>query len=203
MTFWDRISGVYDLAERFNQKAVRGMARETARRVPAGSRFLECAAGTGEISLAAAHSAGEVLCTDLSSAMLERAKLKAARLGLGNIAFARRDLLRLPEADRSFDAVCAGNVLHLLEDPEAAVRELRRVTAAGGVLLLPTFLMGEAGPWMRFLVRLYRLAGFRFRRSFTAQSYAAFFDGIGIPPEEMVIIPGRMPVGLAVIRKPA
>lgn len=201
-TFWDRIAGLYDLAESANRRAVRGMAEAAARRVPVGSHMLECAAGTGEISLAAAPFAGRVLCTDLSLPMLERARRKAAQQGLSNIEFAQRDVFQLPDPDGSFGAVCAANVLHLLDAPEKAVAELWRVTAPGGVLLLPTFLMGEAGPVMRALVSLYRLLGFRQKHQFTRQGYRTFFEGLGLPVSELTVVPGHLPVGLAVLQKP-
>lgn len=201
-TFWDRIAGLYDLAESANRRAVRGMAVAAAHRVPVGSYMLECAAGTGEISLAAAPFAGRVLCTDLSLSMLERAKQKAVRRGLSNIEFAQRDLLHLPDPDGSFGAVCAANVLHLLDAPEVAVAELWRVTAPGGILILPTFLMGEAGPVMRVLVSLYRLLGFRQKHLFTRQSYRTFFEGLDLPVSQLTVVQGRLPVGLAVLQKP-
>lgn len=200
-TFWDRIAGLYDLAQSANRRAVRGMAAEAARRVPVGSDMLECAAGTGEISLAAAPFAGRILCTDLSLPMLEQARQKAARRGLSQIEFAQRDLFHLPDPDGSFGAVCAANVLHLLDAPERAVAELWRVTAPGGVLLLPTFLMGEAGPLMKGLISLYRLLGFRQKQLFTRQSYRAFLARAGLPDCQLTVIPGRLPVGMAVIQK--
>ena len=201
-TFWDRFAGWYDLAERTNGRAVRGMALEVARRLPENTDFLECAAGTGEISLAAAPFVRRAVCTDLSPAMLDRARKKAAKRGISNIGFQQRDLFHLPEGDRTYGAVCAGNVLHLLDRPEDAVTELWRVTAPGGVLLLPTFLMGESGPLMNALVALYRLLGFRQKHSFTRRSYRAFFEDLGMPLAELTVIPGRIPVGLAVLRKP-
>ena len=201
-TFWDNIAGLYDLAEKTNGRAVRGMAAEVTRRLPENTDYLECAAGTGEISLAAAPFVRRVVCTDLSLPMLDRARKKAARRDLPNIEFPQRDLFHLPEGDGTYGAVCAGNVLHLLDHPEDAVAELWRVTAPGGCLLLPTFLMGESGPLMDTLVALYRLLGFRQKHTFTRQSYRAFFEGLGLPLAELAVIPGRMPVGLAVLRKP-
>ena len=65
-TFWDNIAGLYDLAEKTNGRAVRGMAAEVTRRLPENTDFLECAAGTGEISLAAAPFVRRVVCTGLS-----------------------------------------------------------------------------------------------------------------------------------------
>lgn len=202
-TFWDRIAGIYDLAERFNRRAVQEMTAETVRRLPPGCGLLECAAGTGAISLAAAPSVRHVWCTDLSLPMLDQARAKAGKLGLSNIEFAQRDLFHLPEPSGTYGAVCAANVLHLLDSPEAAVRELWRVTAPGGVLLLPTFLQGQPGALMKVLLPLYKLLGFRPRHAWTAESYRAFFENMGLPPREMAFIPGRLPVGLAVLEKPA
>lgn len=202
-TFWDNIAGLYDLAERTNGRAVRGMAAEVAHRLPENTDFLECAAGTGELSLAAAPFVRQVVCTDLSLPMLDRARRKAVRRGLTNIEFQQRDLFYLPDGDETYGAVCAGNVLHLLDRPDEAVAELWRVTAPGGVLLLPTFLTGESGPLMNILVALYRLLGFRQKHTFTRQSYRAFFESLGLPLAEVAVIPGRMPVGLAVLRKPS
>jgi SAM-dependent methyltransferase len=45
------------------------------------------------------------------------------------------DAVALPLADRSFDAVVAVNTLDHLHDPRVALREARRVLAAGGLLV--------------------------------------------------------------------
>lgn len=201
-SFWERFAFLYDLAEGTNAKAVRGMVTAVAQQVPAGASVLECAAGTGEISLAAAPKAGHVLCTDLSRAMLDRAFGKARRLGLANVDFALRDLLHLTDPDECFDVVIAANVLHLLDAPEAAIRELWRVTRPGGLLILPTFLMGEAGLGFRVLIRLYRLLGFRSKREYTPADYRAMVEGCGLGSLEYSVVPGRLPVGLAVLTKP-
>lgn len=203
MTFWDRWARVYDRAQWTNRRVNAAAAARTAALVPPGARVLDCAAGTGLFSLAAAERAGFVLCTDLSEAMLEQARKKAVRRGLSNVAFARRDLLALPEADGAFDAVIAVNVLHLLPAPERAVRELWRVTAPGGVLLLPTYLQGKAGAVSGTVIKIYHGMGFHYERAFTPESYRAFLESLHLGPAELEIIPGPLPVGLAVLRKPA
>ena len=58
MTFWDEIAGVYDLAEWTNKKANAETIRQVRELVPQWSSVLDCAAGTGEFSLAAAERAG-------------------------------------------------------------------------------------------------------------------------------------------------
>ena len=84
--FWDRWARLYDLTQWTNRRANAAAAARVAALVPLGSLVLDCAAGMGLFSLAAAERAGFVLCTDLSEAMLERAKRKARRKGLSNPA---------------------------------------------------------------------------------------------------------------------
>ncbi|WP_141583183.1 class I SAM-dependent methyltransferase [Actinomadura sp. WMMA1423] len=48
----------------------------------------------------------------------------------------RADALRLPFRDAAFDAAVAVNLLPLLDDPDRALREARRVLAPGGLLLV-------------------------------------------------------------------
>lgn len=199
--FWDRIARVYDLAERTNKKANTEAVQKAAALTPRGARVLDCAAGTGEFSLALAPRAGTVLCTDLSRSMLDRAAAKAEKRGLSNLTFAVRDLTALPDPDGAFDVAVAANVLHLLPEPEKAVAELWRVTAPGGKLILPTYLQGEAGPGFRLLIALYKLLGFRPRYFFTLDSYAEFFRHCGLTAQ-VTRVDGCLPVGFAVLSKP-
>mgnify|MGYP000012415193 CR=1 FL=1 len=202
--FWDRVSGLYDLAERTNRTALTGMIAAIQRRVRPGSKILECAAGTGEISLAlAAHSSPhDVLCTDLSSSMLRRAEQKARKRRLNRIRFALRDLFQLDDRDESFDVVIAANVLHLLKRPEQAVRELWRVVRPGGLLILPTFLTGEASLGYRVLLKGYQLLGYRDYHHFRSAGYRRFLHGSLAQPVDYERIEGRLPIGLAAIQKP-
>ena len=137
--FWDKIAGVYDLAESINGDVYHEMCAQTERLVPAGAKVLDCAAGTGELSLAAAKNAEFVVCTDLSEKMLKNARRKAGFFGADNISFETRNIFDLKDPDNTYDIVIAGNVLHLLKNPQGAVMELYRVLKPGGKLLLPTF----------------------------------------------------------------
>ena len=201
--FWDRWSRFYDCAQWSNRRANAAAAARTAELVPAGARVLDCAAGTGLFSLAAAERAASVLCTDLSEAMLEQAKRKARRRGLSNLRFARRDVTALPDPDGGFDAVIAANVLHLLPEPERAVRELWRVTAPGGRLILPTYLQGKTGTAYGTMIRIYQGVGFHYEHAFTPETYRMLLERLNLGRVTVEVIPGRLPVGLAVVQKPA
>ena len=200
-TFWDRVAGLYDLAEWTNRRAYATAAARTAELVPIGARVLDCAAGTGAFSLAAAKRADSVLCTDQSEAMLDRARRKAAKKGLTNIGFARRDITALSDPDGAFDAVIAANVLHLLPQPEIAVRELWRVAAPGGRLILPTFLQGKIGAAYGAMIKIYQGVGFHYEYAFTPETYREFLERLELGPVTVEVIDGRVPEGIGILEK--
>ncbi len=200
-TFWDRIAGLYDLAEWSNRKVNAAAKVRVGALVPNGARVLDCAAGTGEFSLAAAEHAASVLCTDRSEAMLARARKKAAKRGVSNVEFAVRDITALPDPDGSFDAVIAANVLHLLPDPGPAVRELWRVTAPAGRLILPTYLQGKAGAAYGTMIKIYQGVGFHYEHAFTPETYRAFLEGLGLAPVALEVISGGVPEGIGILKK--
>lgn len=201
-SFWDRFAKLYNFAESFNAKAYQGMIRVITECVPDGSDILECAAGTGILSAALAPKAKHVLCTDYSLPMLAEAKTRAERLQLRNLDFAQRDIFHLEDSDNSYDVVIAANVLHLLDTPQDAIRELWRVTKPGGMLILPTFLLGEADFGFRQVIRLYKLLGFDSKRNYTRHSYQKMVDGCGLGKAHYTLVRGRLPVGLAILKKP-
>ena len=200
-TFWDRAAGLYDLFEWSNRKVNDAARTRAGELIPAGARVLDCAAGTGEFSLAAAKRAGSVLCTDQSEAMLARARKKVRKRGLSNVSFARRDITALPDPDGSFDAVIAANVLHLLPDPEPAVRELWRVVAPGGRLILPTYLQGKAGTAYGAMIKIYLGVGFHYEHAFTSETYREFLERLKLAPVALEVIPGGVPEGIGILEK--
>lgn len=98
--------------------------------IPAGARVLELGCGNGKALAALARSASAVVAVDISRAALRACG--AAYLSRADLA--RADLLRLPFADGSFDAVAAFHVLeHISQaDRPGAVEEIGRVLVPGG-----------------------------------------------------------------------
>ncbi len=197
MSFWDRIAGVYDIAQAANGKAKKEMARLTEGLIPCGARVLDTAAGTGVLTVAAAKKAAEVVCTDLSLPMLDKARAKTERLGFDNIRFEARNIFALADEDETYDVTMAGNVLHLLADPQAAVRELCRVTKKGGLIILPTYMLGKKNN----LVELYKTFGFEPSTNYSPQRYRRMLEECGCGPVKARLIKGMIPCCFAVIKK--
>ncbi|RKE20944.1 methyltransferase domain-containing protein [Streptomyces sp. TLI_171] len=102
-----------------------------------GQRVLDVGCGPGTITADLAGLVGpdgRVTGIDPSAEVLGQAAALAAERGLDNLSFETADVYRLPYPDASFDVVHAHQVLQHLADPVAALREMRRVTAPGGVI---------------------------------------------------------------------
>ncbi|HLL08254.1 MAG TPA: demethylmenaquinone methyltransferase [Nocardioidaceae bacterium] len=117
-----------------------------------GERVLDLAAGTGASSQPFADAGSRVVPCDFSLRML--ATGKQARPAL---AFTAGDALRLPFADSTFDAVTSSFGLRNVNDADAALRELLRVTRPGGRLVLCEFSRPTWAPWrtayLKYLMR--------------------------------------------------
>jgi demethylmenaquinone methyltransferase/2-methoxy-6-polyprenyl-1,4-benzoquinol methylase len=127
---FDRIARVYD---RMNSVMTAGMHhrwRERAAdlaRVGPGSRALDVGTGTGDLAIELARRGAAVTGLDFAPAMLEVARRKAP-----DIAFERGDALALPHGDGEFDAATVGFGARNFSDLDRGLREMARVTRAGG-----------------------------------------------------------------------
>ncbi|MEY7851494.1 class I SAM-dependent methyltransferase [Natrarchaeobius sp. A-rgal3] len=92
-------------------------------------RILEIACGTGRFTVMLAEAGADVVGLDISAAMLQQGRSKSQNAELsGTLEFLRGDAGRLPFPDDHFDTVIAMRFFHLADDPEAFLREMRRVS---------------------------------------------------------------------------
>ena len=102
-----------------------------------GQRILDLAAGTGASSVALARSGAEVTAGDFSPGMISEGRRRHGHVP--NVTFVQADAMALPFADDSFDAVTISFGLRNVNDPRLALREMLRVTAPGGRLVVCEF----------------------------------------------------------------
>lgn len=114
----------------FSQAAAR-RAVELAEIGP-GDRYLDVAAGTGALTLAAAAAGASVTAIDFAEGMLDILREKLARAGVDDVEVRQMDGQALEFGDGEFDAVGSGFGLVFFPDPPRGVREMRRVLTSGG-----------------------------------------------------------------------
>ena len=197
--FWNKISPVYDLFENvYNRKVYKGTGIKVAELIDKNDSVLECACGTGAITEEIAKKCRQVLATDFAEGMLKRASKKCRKYA--NASFRHEDITDIKCEDESFDKVVAGNVIHLLPEPEKALNELLRVVRPGGKVIIPTYInmsRDSSGFAVKFIEKL----GAEFKRQFDIDSYKKFFEDKGFKDVEFYVVDGRMPCAIAVITK--
>jgi len=131
---YDRIAPFYDpleaLIERLSFRHWRQYLWSRVR----GLRILEVGVGTGK-NIPYYPKGAQVTAIDLSPAMLQQAREKAARAG-SLVDLRLMDVQHLEFPDATFDAVVGTFVFCSVPDAIQGLREVRRVTRPGGQILL-------------------------------------------------------------------
>ncbi len=136
---FDRIAAVYDPMNTAMTAGLhhrwRARAADLARLAP-GGLALDVATGTGDLALELASRVapdGEVLGSDFSERMLDRARAKAAARAAGaRLRFEWADAMSLPYPDDAFDAATVGFGARNFEDLGRGLAEMARVVRPGG-----------------------------------------------------------------------
>ena len=97
-----------------------------------GDTVLDVACGGGIVVCAFAPHVRQATGIDMTPAMLDRARQLAAENGIANVTWDRGDVGRLPYDDGAFDIVVTRFSMHHFLDPLAVLREMARVCAPGG-----------------------------------------------------------------------
>jgi malonyl-CoA O-methyltransferase len=133
-------------AARYDQVAV--LARETGRRLaerldwvkltPARSVDLGCATGDGVRELQRRYPAATAIAVDFSLAMLAATRQRTPPALVAPLLI-NADARCLPLATTSVDLVWSNLVLHWLDDPQPAFREVHRILSDGGLFSFAMF----------------------------------------------------------------
>jgi ubiquinone/menaquinone biosynthesis C-methylase UbiE len=126
---FDEISPAYDSTrEPLHPSTIAALA--AALRATGVRRLLEVGVGTGRIASPLVGEGFEVTGIDASRGMLGRARSK----GISRLV--RGSAYQLPFLDGSFDATLFVHILHVLDEPERALREGGRVGRQGAFALV-------------------------------------------------------------------
>ena len=155
-SFWDRHAKLYTpIQEKSNRSLFPIVIPLCLPYLTGDSKVLELACGSGQYTRHLAGKAGSWEATDFSPRMVEEARKRQ----IPGAVFSVQDATDLPYGDGSFDLVLIANALHVMPEPEKALREIHRVLKPGGILLAPTFIY--EGKMQRLKLRIMEIGGFR------------------------------------------
>ncbi|MCW2816370.1 MAG: methylase involved in ubiquinone/menaquinone biosynthesis [Nocardioides sp.] len=138
-TFWDAEAATFDdepdhgLGDPATREAWRQLL--AAHLPPAPCDVVDLGCGTGTLSVLLAEAGHRVRGTDLSPAMVERARAKASAAGL-DVTFGVGDAAEPPYDVATVDVVLCRHVLWALPDPEAALARWVGLLRPGGRIVL-------------------------------------------------------------------
>ena len=172
---WDLYAPVYEIAMRSDRKIYQFMYDRIPEMIR-GKEVLEIATGPGLLAKHVAPAAKRMTATDYSDGMIAEARKGSCP---ENLTFEVADAAALPYEDKSFDAVLISNALHVMPEPEKALREIDRVLRSGGILIAPNFVEHKTGFGSRVWSGILTLAGIRFEHQWSGPEYLSWLDAHG------------------------
>jgi SAM-dependent methyltransferase len=130
-----RQATVFSTAPAISDEDALRMIVEAARPGP-DDRLLDVACGPGLVVCAFAPHVREASGIDVTPAMLDRARKLAGDKGLANVTWRQGDVYALPYQDASFTIVTTRFSFHHFLDPAAVLREMVRVCAPQGRIVV-------------------------------------------------------------------
>lgn len=153
--FWNRVAGRYAARPLKDVAAYDAMLAEVASRLKPSDKVLELGCGTGGTAIRLAPHVSSWTATDFSAEMIRIARDKPAG---ANVTF------RLADAQNAydggpFDAICAFNVLHLVDDQPATLAQIFANLKPGGLLISKTWCFADLKFKFRLLFRALQFVG--------------------------------------------
>ena len=141
--FWDKMANKADPHDGRMGGVEFETVEHTLKYLKHSDTVLDYACGTGSMTLEIANHVKEIYAADLSARMLAVVKSRAEQSGIENIYFTQGTIFDVPHEDGSLDVILAFNILHLLEDPRAAIQKINQLLKPGGVFISATACLGE------------------------------------------------------------
>lgn len=169
---WDIYAPIYEKAMHMDKKYY-GYMYDRIPVIIKDKEVLEIATGPGLLAKHVAHFTKKMLATDYSDGMIKEAKKGEYP---NNLTFEVADATSLPYNDNSFDVVIIANALHVMANPDKALKEIDRVLREDGVMIAPNFVGHNKGTRSKIWSNILKLAGIKFEHQWTSDEYIKWLD---------------------------
>ena len=188
--FWQRFAKIYTAFMAKNDVAYIAICDSLNDFVDSGKKVLELACGTGQITFHMADKAAAWIATDYSENMIKEAEKRKKQEAVNcKAVFEVQDATNLTYGEGQFDVVVIANPLHIMPDPDAALKEIYRVLKKDGILFAPTFVY-ESG-YSKPLIWLMEKAGFKTYHKWGRAEYTKYVGQKGFCVEKDILVKGK------------
>ena len=153
--FWNRVAARYAARPLKNVPAYEAMLADVASRLKDTDAVLEIGCGTGGTAIRLSAGVAQWTATDFSAEMVKIAKAKPSE---GNVSFVVSDASSAFDGG-PFDAICAFNVLHLVDDLPGTLTRIHAHLKPGGQLISKTWCFHDMKLSVRALFPVLRVIG--------------------------------------------
>lgn len=200
INFWNKIASNYDKVVGSDEKLYKQIIEMLKETIKGKENILEIATGTGTLAIAISSEADKIEACDISTNMLSIAKKKAEENGCKNINFQLQDACALTYKPSSFDVVIISNALHIMPNPEMALKQIFNALKPNGILIAPTFLHGQT-LMARMASKIMSVSGFKAYAKWNEKSFIKFLEDNGFIQQERKMFSGILPLLYVVARK--
>ncbi len=196
--FWDRFAKLYAPFMKKDKGAYDRVCEYISPHLDKDMDVLELACGSGQLSFSLSKHTKTWIGTDFSEKMI----LEAKKCGeYENLTFEVADATALSFADEEFDCVMIANALHIMPNPDRAMKEIHRVLKPNGTLFAPTFLWKE-GKQRNIIKSLMSISGFKIYQEWNKKQFEDFIEEYGFSLVEMKLVHGGLaPIGVLIAKK--
>ena len=156
---WTRLTDRLGYPRAYRRLLTQFLPKTAGVEEPQSLRVLDVGIGTGSFSLAFADAwdgAVDLAGIDLSASMVEIAEQRLARAGIASNVV-QGNVTELPFQAARFDVVLVAHVLEHLQDPAAALAEIRRVLVPDGWVVMCMTRKSFLGAYVQWKWRTHRL----------------------------------------------
>ena len=140
---WNLIASNYDESEEPFREIHSENLKKTRKYLKSGDVVLDFGCGTGNQSLGVSGDVKEVYGIDISSKMIEIAKMKLEVSKTPNVYFIQTTIFDERLKNGAFDVIMAFNILHYLEDTPEVMQRINELLKPGGFFISSTECTGE------------------------------------------------------------
>lgn len=190
---WNKWAQVYDRLIAPAETVYADLYLNIVKTIDYTDKVLELATGSGMVSLSVSPYCKSIDAVDHSKSMIDTARHNKSFSKYQNVNFSVSNAEAMPCDDDTYDVVILSNALHVLENPEYVMHEIKRVLKPGGKLIAANFLHREKLR-SQMIIKSLSCLGYPVYRTFDESSYHNYLSQHDFTLKKCKVIEGIIPL---------